>query len=163
MTAKRRSKSARTFREVTTQKVAELYRKRWSIETAFQEVVANLEGELVTLGYPKAALFAFCSALVAYNVLSVLRAAMASVYGHEAVEQGISTYYLALEVSGAYEGMMIAIDEKYWAMTYDQLTPREMARELIRIARKMTLARYRKHKRATKPNRATLKKKERAT
>ncbi|MGC1492622.1 MAG: transposase [Candidatus Acidiferrum sp.] len=145
--------------KVTALKIAELYRKRWSIETAFQEVAANLNGELVTLGYPKAALFAFCSALVAYNVLSVLRAAMESIYGHETVEQSISTYYLALEVSGAYEGMMVAIGEKYWTKTYRDLTPSEMARELVRIAGNMNPARYRKHKRSTKPNRAKLKKK----
>jgi hypothetical protein len=145
--------------EVTALKIAELYSKRWSIETAFQEVAKNLEGELVTLGYPKAALFAFCTALVAHNLLSVLRAAMESVYGHETIEQGASTYYLALEVSGTYAGMMIATGEAYWTEAYRDLSPSEMARELIRIARNMNLARYRKHKRSTKPNRVKTKKK----
>ena len=31
----------------------------WTIETAFQELEATLDGEINTLGYPKAALFAF--------------------------------------------------------------------------------------------------------
>jgi len=43
--------------------IADLYRRRWSIETAFQELEATLNGEVNTLGYPKAALFAFCLAL----------------------------------------------------------------------------------------------------
>src|SRR3954464_11585813 len=47
--------------------VAELYRQRWTIETAFAELEATLDGEINTLGYPKAALFAFCVALVSYN------------------------------------------------------------------------------------------------
>ena len=36
---------------------------------------------------PKAALFAFCVALVSYNVLSVVKAALRSVHGEEAVEE----------------------------------------------------------------------------
>jgi len=44
--------------------IADLYRKRWTIETAFAELEATLNGEVNTLGYPKAALFAFCVALV---------------------------------------------------------------------------------------------------
>ena len=61
--------------------VADLYRKRWTLETAFQELEASLNGEINTLGYPKAALFAFCVALVAYNVLSAVKAALRSVHG----------------------------------------------------------------------------------
>jgi hypothetical protein len=49
--------------------IAEMYRKRWTIETAFQELEAHLHSEINSLGYPKAALFGFCVALVAYNVL----------------------------------------------------------------------------------------------
>ena len=33
--------------------IADLYRKRWTIETAFAELEATLEGEVNTLGYPK--------------------------------------------------------------------------------------------------------------
>ena len=43
------------------QLIAEMYRKRWSIETAFQELEAHLHSEINALGYPKAALFAFTS------------------------------------------------------------------------------------------------------
>ena len=52
--------------------VADLYRKRWTIETAFQELEATLYGEINTLRYPKAALFAFCVSLVSYNLMSVI-------------------------------------------------------------------------------------------
>ena len=47
--------------------IAQMYRKRWSIETAFQELEAHLHSEINSLGYPKAALFGFCVALVAYK------------------------------------------------------------------------------------------------
>jgi hypothetical protein len=40
--------------------VALLYRGRWSVETLFQTVTNNFEGEIQTLGDPKAVLFYFC-------------------------------------------------------------------------------------------------------
>ena len=63
-------------RDAPARVIAELYRKRWTIETAFAGLAETLDGEVNTLGYPKAALFAFCVALVAYNVHSVLKAAL---------------------------------------------------------------------------------------
>src|ERR1022692_2810515 len=40
--------------------IARLYQKRWTIETAFQELTVALKCEINTLAYPKAALFGFC-------------------------------------------------------------------------------------------------------
>ena len=54
--------------------------KRWTLETAFQHLEAYFHSEINTLGYPKAALFGFCLALVAYNMLAVVMAALASGY-----------------------------------------------------------------------------------
>jgi hypothetical protein len=39
--------------------IAELYRDRWNLETAFQHLATSLRGEVNTLGYPQAALFGF--------------------------------------------------------------------------------------------------------
>jgi hypothetical protein len=47
--------------------IARLYQKRWTIETAFQELTVALKCEINTLAYPKAALFGFCVALLAFN------------------------------------------------------------------------------------------------
>jgi IS4 transposase len=44
--------------------IAELYCKRWNIETMSQQLESYLHSEINTLGYPKAALFGFCVALV---------------------------------------------------------------------------------------------------
>ncbi|NLY02046.1 MAG: transposase [Rhodopirellula sp.] len=90
-------------------KLADLYRKRWTIETMFQELTETLTCEIKTLGYPKAAVFAFCLALVAYNGISVIKAALRSVHGTDKVEEHVSGYYLSLEISKTYTGMMIAI------------------------------------------------------
>ena len=112
--------------------IAELYRRRWTIETAFQELEATLNGEINTLGYPKAALFAFCVALVAYNVLSTLKAALRSVHGEEVVAEEVSGYYVADEIQMTHRGMMIAIPEDEWVVFHD-LTPVELAGVLVRV------------------------------
>ena len=106
--------------------IAELYRRRWTIETAFAELEATLNGEVNTLGYPKAALFAFCVALVAYNVLSTLKAALRSVHGEEVVAEDVSGYYVADEIKMTHRGMMIAIPEDEWVVFHD-LAPAELA------------------------------------
>ena len=62
-------------RRVSAQQVARLYQNRWTLETAFQHLAAYFHSEINTLGDPKAALFGFCLALVAYNVLAVVLAA----------------------------------------------------------------------------------------
>ena len=74
------SKSAATGKQV-----AELYRRRWTIETMFQQLEAHLHSEVNTLGYPAAALFAFCVALVAYNVLAVVKGALRGLHGEQTI------------------------------------------------------------------------------
>src|SRR4029077_8131656 len=61
-------------------KVAELYRRRWTIEGLFLEVEQTLACEVKTLAYPKAALFAFCVGLLAANAVAVLKAALRAVH-----------------------------------------------------------------------------------
>lgn len=126
-------------------RIAELYRDRWTIETAFQEMAENLEGEIQTLGYPQAALFGFCMALVSYNVMSVIRAAVHAVHGEEAAQR-LSTYYMALEISSVHEGMSVVLEGEFWQEKYASLTPTQMAAELKRLARKIRLDKYKKNK-----------------
>jgi IS4 transposase len=122
--------------------IAELYRKRWTVEAAFGELATCLNGEIDTLGYPKAALFAFCVALVSYNVMSVVRAALRSVHGEEAVEE-LSFYYLADEVAGTHRGMMIAIPEDEWAV-FHGLTAAAFGKILLDLTAGVRLSAYRK-------------------
>jgi hypothetical protein len=129
--------------------LAALYRRRWTIETVFQEVTTTLRCELDTLGYPKAALFAFCLALVAFNAVSLLKAALRGAHGATAVTEDVSGYYLNLEVRGTYQGMMIAIPDVHWA-SFRTLSVAELASTLREIAGHLQLARYRKHPRGPK-------------
>jgi IS4 transposase len=129
--------------------IAELYRKRWLIETAFAELEATLNGEINTLGYPKAALFGFCVALVAYNVLSTLKGALRSVHGEVVVAEAVSGYYVADEIKRVHDGMMIAIPEDQWVVFHD-LTAVELAGVLVELAAAVRLPKYRKHPRGPK-------------
>jgi IS4 transposase len=129
--------------------IAELYRRRWTIETAFQELEATLNSEINALGYPKAALFAFCVALVSYNVLSTLKAALRSVHGEAVVAEEVSGYYVADEIQMTHRGMMIAIPEDEWAVFHD-LTAVELAEVLVRLAGSVSLPKLRKHPRGPK-------------
>jgi len=97
-------------------RIGELYRKRWTIETMFQELEAHLQSEINTLGYPQAALFGFCVALIAYNVLAVVKAALRHVHGEEKICNDVSGYYLAGEISRTHEGMNIAIESEEWGV-----------------------------------------------
>lgn len=129
--------------------IAALYRKRWTIETAFQELAATLNGEVNTLGYPKAALFAFCVALVAYNMMSTVKAALRVAHGVEVVQEKISGYYLAEEVTMNHRGMMIAIPEDEWVVFHD-LTPVQLGGVLVELARNVRLSLYTKQPRGPK-------------
>jgi hypothetical protein len=124
-------------------RIADLYRDRWQIETAFQEVAESLDGEIKTLGYPRAALFGFCMALVTYNLLSVVRAAVQAVHGEEAA-RCLSTYYMAHEIACTHVGMSVILDAAFWKNKYARLTSTQMANELKRLAQSMRLAKYKK-------------------
>jgi len=130
-------------RQISAKRVAALYRKRWTLETAFQHLEAYFHSEINTLGYPKAALFGFCLALVAYNVLAVVLAALRSVHGEETVDEEISLYYIANEISMTYHGMRIAIPEREWDVFYAMSTV-DLAAILIELARGVRLQAFRK-------------------
>ena len=57
--------------------VAQLYRGGWSVETLFQNVNKNFEGNFFSLGYPKPEYF-FCYNKVSYNILFVVRRAVSN-------------------------------------------------------------------------------------
>ena len=129
--------------------LARVYGKRWSIETAFFEITTTLACEINTLGYPKAALFTFCLALLAYNAVSLIKAALRSTHGRQKVNDEVSSYYLALEIGRTYDGMMIAIPAPHWAF-FRELAAKEFADLLRELASSVNLARYQKHPRGPK-------------
>ena len=130
--------------------VADLYLRRWTVEKAFHELDQALHGEIKTLGYPGAALLSFCVALLAYNVISVVKSALAAVHKAEAKREDLSGYYLAGELAAAYHGMMIAVPAEEWTRHFASLSPAELARLLKTMAAKVRPDRFRKNIRGPK-------------
>ena len=126
--------------KVSAKRVAQAYRDRWLIETAFGDLATTLRGELNTLGYPDAALFGFCVALVLHNVLSTMKAALrVAAGGEKKLERNLSSYYLADEISGVWRGMAIAIPAEHWTEAFGSLTPRQLAKHLLWLAKRVDL------------------------
>jgi hypothetical protein len=129
--------------------IAELYADRWTIETAFQEVTDDLRCEIDTLGYPKAALFGFCIACVAYNAMSVVKGAIRAAKGKKYVEEDLSMYYLTLEVAQITGGMMIAVPAENWNV-FRTMSCDKFASTLVDLAHRLDPIKYFKHKRGPK-------------
>jgi IS4 transposase len=129
---------------------ATAYRGRWRIEGAFGELEAVLASEIDTLSYPAAALFAFCLSLVAYNLLRVVRAALARVHGVETVEKQVSSYYLAVELGATWRGLLIAVPPEFWESEYGSLSTPDLAARLKILASGVKLSQFRKHVRGPK-------------
>lgn len=113
-------------------KVAQAYRERWTIETAFQNLTTNLRCEINTLGYPDAALFGFCIATVMYNVLSVVQSALLAAASKKP-ERNLSMYAITNEISEIWHGMLLAVPSEVW-QRYATLSSKQLAIRLKQIA-----------------------------
>jgi Transposase DDE domain len=134
-------------KKVDAKKIATAYASRWQVETAFAKLTTVLKCELNTLGYPEAALFGFCLAVVMYNVLSMVQAALRATHSEIATsskgmgaakkQATFSFYYLADEISGIARGMAIAIPAQYWKAAFDNLAPKQLAKKLLWLAHRV--------------------------
>jgi hypothetical protein len=135
--------------EVSALVVSELYLERWQIEKMFQVITDTFNCELKTLGYPKAALFVFCMALVAFNILSTVKSALKEVHGAEKIDAELSSYYVVEEVQSTFRGMEVAIESEEWAC-FSEMTVATFADMLLSWATKVNLKRFLKSPRAAK-------------
>ena len=126
-----------------------LYRERWQIEELFLTVTMNFEGEINTLAYPKAALFSFSLALVTYNILATIRAALGAVHGIEKMDAELSDFYMVDEIQGTYRGMMISIPGEYWTV-FGEMSLTDVIEQLKELSAKVNLKRFLKQPRKKK-------------
>jgi hypothetical protein len=135
--------------QVSAKRVAETYRLRWTIEGAFQTLTDVLRCEVETLGYPRAALFSFAMAVLAWNAYAVVQAALRSTHGEQKIDEELSDEHFLRDVVLTQTGMDIAVDSATWEH-YRALPPTRFAQTLERLARQVDLKRYPKHKRGPK-------------
>lgn len=142
--------------QATGLQVAETYGTRWTVEGAFQTLTDVLRCEVETLGYPRAALFSFATAVLAYNTYAVVRAALRAAHGSELVGEKLSDYHLLEDVAATYVGMEIAVPDECWE-PYRSMPVRGFAKSLKELARRVKLSRYPKQKRGPKKPRPSRK------
>jgi hypothetical protein len=140
-------------RRVKATVITTAYRERWTIENHFQRLTDWLHCEVPTLGYPRAALFAFAMSVVAGNALAVLIAALRAAHGRD-VADNLSYWALVDEVGGAYRGMMIALPPRRWNFVR-RYTASRTAGLLRDIARHANLKLLTKTRRGPKKPRRT--------
>lgn len=92
--------------------IAELYGRRWDIESQINQLKHVLQGEIETLGQPRAAIFVLCLAMVASNAVSVAQALIAQEHSTEAAE--LSGYYLADEIAANYRAVNRLVSSSTW-------------------------------------------------
>jgi IS4 transposase len=127
--------------------VADLYRRRWTIESLFARVERNLQSELATLAYPGAALFAFAVALVASNVFAVVHAAMqAAQRTHDdpqVTNMPLSDFAIVEEIRTVHHGMSVVLGDEQWRTFQTKPVP-QLAKLLLRWARHIRWMQFRK-------------------
>jgi IS4 transposase len=139
--------------QVSALDIATLYRRRWRIENMFQKLESVLHSEVRTLGYPRAALFSFCVAIVAYNVLSMIQTAVEAEHRVEPRSSAeLSLFALADEIKSTHKGMMIAILPEQWT-PLRTLPLDAFCAALLQIAANVNPARFRKKPRGPKKDR----------
>jgi len=104
--------------EIEAALCCEVYRGRWEIENHFQKLTDLLHCEIPSLGYPRAALFAFCMSALAGNALAVLKGSLRAAHGDEMVAE-LSAHALVNDVAEVYPGMMIAAPPAEWTSLTD--------------------------------------------
>jgi IS4 transposase len=140
-------------RRVKATTIAAAYRERWTIEQHFQRLTDWLHCEVSSLGYPRAALFAFAMSLVAGNAFAILIAAFRAVHGQEAADN-LSYAALVDEIAGTYRGMMLALPATRWSFIHHATTA-QTARLLRSIVRHANLKVLTKTRRGPKKPRRT--------
>jgi Transposase DDE domain len=111
--------------EVAAEICCQAYAQRWQIEAHYQALTDLLHCEVPTLGWPRAALFAFSMSAVAGNALAVLKGNLRVAHGEEIAAE-VSDFALVDEVAEVYLGMMVAVPPAAW--------PRLVGREAAEIS-----------------------------
>lgn len=119
--------------------LSNLYLERGTIEGMFQILTTVLTCEITAWGYPQAAWFGFCLAVVA-----LIQASLRAVHRRESVEQQVSWYYVCMHIAKVYEGMMMAVPARHGRILRD-MDEAAFAGVLQQLARNIDLTKFQKH------------------
>jgi hypothetical protein len=100
----------------------------------FHRLEAVLHSEIQSFGHPCAALLRFAVAVLAYNILSVLKRGIEHAHQDTVPDFNVSTHYLVTEIITGYQGMLIALPPAHWT-SWAGVRPLASARRLLERAR----------------------------
>jgi IS4 transposase len=129
------------------------YLERWQVERHYQALTDLLHCEVPGLGYPRAALFAFCMSAVAGNALAVLKGGLRAAHGTELAGE-VSNFALVDEAAEVYPGMMIAVPAEHWDWVRGS-SAEDLAGVLIELAAGMPVHRMLRSRRGPKKPRTS--------
>lgn len=129
--------------------IAQLYRKRWRIEGMFQRLESVLHSEIKSLGHPRAALLGFAVAVLAYNVLALLKRVTEQAHRAAHPDLDVSPYHLTVEITSSYEAMARLLPPEHLPCADDD--PMQLLQRLLRLASRLSPRQLATSKRAPKP------------
>ena len=138
--------------EIDAATIAWLYRKRWRIEGMFHRLESVLNSEIKTLGHPRAALLGFAVAVLAYNVLALLKQLIEHAHRPDHPELDVSTYHLAVDIASDYGSMLRMLAPEHLPRADDD--PQQLLERLLRLASRMSPKQLATSKRKPKVARA---------
>jgi IS4 transposase len=116
--------------------IAQLYRKRWRIEGMFQRLESVLNSEIKSLGHPRAALLGFATAVLAYNVLALLKRVVEHAHRAEHPQLDVSLFHLAVAIVSGYEAIALALPAEHLPCV-GNLSPPQLMQRLLILARRL--------------------------
>jgi hypothetical protein len=93
----------------------------------------------------------FAVAILAYNVLHLLKHSVEQAHREKLLDPDASTYYVAIDLRAEYEGMLIALSATAW-QSRSETDPRTIADRLIELAQRLNPRRLATHRRGPKVN-----------
>ena len=135
--------------------LARLYRQRWTIERAFLHLTVQLRCEVNTLSYPPAALFALACAMVVFNVLAVVKAALRAAHGAE-VQARLSSHAMSNHMRSASQSLDEIVEPEDWQV-FNAVSTVVMVQWLLEQAARVPLKRYAKAAARKTPPKAAVK------
>ncbi len=102
----------------------------------FQRLESVLHSEIKSLGHPRAALPGFAVAVLAYNVLALLKRVTEQAHSAAHPDLDVSTYHLTVEINSSYEAMVRLLPPEHLPCADDD--PIQLLQRLLLLARRLS-------------------------